>query len=329
MNNALNINIDLDLKEKITDIIYNIFLNETNKEDDIYLFFPIIALYFYKKLTNKKFKLKKYIERIKNKLININKNSIEFTDMIIIFKLLMKEINFITSNKIYFNKKSVSITDKIYKTNLKEIIFDHINKKTYKNIKDEVIIYRIGNYIIKKYIFINNYNNYTLIAVIREILLQIYAKIISIKKNLKILIPKIYKITFKKYKNSKTMIKIVMEYVHINRIENSISTNKSLKIFYQISYVLDNLQKYKLYHNDTHRENLIINKKYIILLDFGKSTLYYSFSSSINGFPKINYLHSYNNQLNKYIKKYIKILINKYILKKSNINKIKFLFNNY
>ena len=328
MSNNLNINIGIDFKEKITDIIYNIFLNETNKEDDIYLFFPIIALYFYKKLTNKKFKLKKYIDKVKCKLKSI-KSCIEFTNMISIFKLLMKEINFITSNKIYFNKKLVNVTDKIYKSNLKEIIFDHINKKTYKNIKDKVIIYRIENYIIKKYIFIDNYNNYTIIAVIREILLQIYAKIISIKKNLKILIPKIYKITFKKYKNSKTIIKIIMEYVHIDKIKNSISINKSLEIFYLINNILDNLQKYKLYHNDTHKENLIINKKCIILLDFGKSTLYYSFSSSINGFPKINYLHSYNNQLNKYIKKYIKIVINKYILEKSNINKIKFLFNNY
>ena len=35
--------------------------------------------------------------------------------------------------------------------------------------------------------------------------------------------------------------------------------------------------KNKLYHNDTHKNNLIVTKNKIILLDFGKATLNYAF----------------------------------------------------
>lgn len=299
----------------IDKLLYHIFYNKSNKENDIYLFFPIIAIFLYKKITNNQININYYVKKLKKKL-KIIKKSKEFYKKVYVFKQLLNEILKITQNNIKLFDEKIIIQEKIYSLRYKELIFDNITKKIYKCVKDKVSIIKSGKYIIKKYKFINNYNNYCIVSIIREIILQIYAFLLC--KNLKnIIIPKIYKIEYKENKYSETEICLIMKYINLeNKITNSLKITKSIMIYKIIKNILDYFENNKLYHNDTHNQNLIILKNKIVLLDFGKSTLYDLFSPSINGFPKINCI---NNKSKKYIKDvidnfiYNKEIINKYI----------------
>ena len=319
--NKLKIDIDIIDKNNymsIQELIFNIFYFETNKDDNIYLFFPIIALYLYQNITNNKINFDYYFNIINKNLKTVNKNK-DFFKMVIIFKKIMYQISKITHKNLNFNNKNnVIISKKINQFKNKEKIYDNISKKLYNNIKNKVYIIKNGKYLIKKYIF---YNNYCIVSIIREIILQIYAFILLKKFKKYIIIPKIYEVKLIKH-NNLTYIFLIMKYINIeNKIERSLKIKKSLELYFKIKYFLDYLEKNKLYHNDTHNQNLIILKKKIILLDFGKSTLYYKLSPSLNGFPNINYLTIY-------IKKYIKIIMNNFIFKE-NIKNNYFLFNLY
>ena len=300
-------------KISIDKLLYYIFYNKSNKENDIYLFFPILAIFLYKKITNNKININYYVNILKKNLKTTIKNK-KFYKKVNIFKQLLNKIIKITSNNIDFNDEKIIIQEKIYSLRYKELIFDNITKKIYKCVKDKVSIIKSGKYIIKKYKFINNYNNYCIVSIIREIILQIYSFLLC--KNLKnIIIPKIYQIKYKENKNSETEICLIMEYINLeNKIENSFKIKKSIIMYQKIKKILDYLENNKLYHNDTHNENLIILKNKIVLLDFGKSTLYDLFSPSINGFPKINYI---NNKS----KKYIRDVIDNFIFNKEIIDK--------
>lgn len=322
--NKLEIDINLVNKNKsisIHQLIFNIFYFKTNKDDNIYLFFPILALYLYQNITNNKINFSYYLNIVKKDLNKVKKNK-DFYKMKIIFKKMINEICKITHKNLNFNNKNNEIiSKKINQIKNKEKIYDHISKKLYNNIKDEVHIIKNGKYLIKKYVFFNNYNNYCIVSIIREIILQIYAFILSKRIKKYVIVPKIYKVKLIKH-NNLTNIFLVMKYINIeDKIERSLKIKRSVKLYIKIKYFLDYLEKNKLFHNDTHNQNLIILKKKIVLLDFGKSTLYYKLSPSLNGFPNINYL-------NIYTKKYIKIIMNTFILKKKIKNNY-FLFNIY
>jgi tRNA A-37 threonylcarbamoyl transferase component Bud32 len=297
----------------IDKLLYNIFYYKSNKINNIYLFFPILAIFLYKRITNNKININYYVKILKKNLKIIKKNK-EFYKKVNTFRKILNEILNITQNNIELIDEEKIIQEKIYSLRYKELIFDKITKKIYKCVKDKVSIIKNGNYIIKKYKFINNYNNYCIVSIIREIILQIYAFVLCQKlKN--IVIPKLYQITYKKHKNSETEISLIMEYINLeNKITNPLKMKKSIIIYIKIKKILDYLENNKLFHNDTHNENLIILKNKIILLDFGKSTLYDLFSPSINGFPKIN-------SIDKKSKKYINQIIDSFIFNKKIIYK--------
>ena len=85
-----------------------------------------------------------------------------------------------------------------------EIIYDKIENMTYKNIKDKRIIYKFNNFIIKEYTFYDLEDNYVIVSIINEILLNIYGYVLlNNYKNKKYFeIPKIYYVKLIKYKNN-------------------------------------------------------------------------------------------------------------------------------
>lgn len=298
-----------DKEEKILELIFNLY-----KTNDIYIFFSWIGLILYKNLVNKNIKLNFYKDKIKNiyENINLNKNNFEeLTFMKKIFNQISSEIKFILNNKIEFKKNNVIDKKNMNYYSSQEIIYDRIKKITYKNIKNNRNIYKYENYIIKEYIIYDLDDNYAIVSIINEIILNIYCyKLLKNYKNKKyIKVPKIHYLKVKKYKNMKDKLKfiIVMDYIDLDRVK----VNKNyFKIYNRIYNFLNYIQKYKLYHNDTHLYNLIINNKKIILIDFGKSTLYSSFNPSTSGLPIINYIGHKNVKKQK--KKIIILLMKKY-----------------
>ena len=101
-----------------------------------------------------------------------------------------------------------------------------------------------------------------------------------------------------------------MNYINLKNNIESISINY-LDIYKKVKDFFNYLIKNKLYHNDTHKNNLIIKKNKIILLDFGKATLNYAFNPSISGFPEVKF--SNNKKLNKLKKRYIILVIKNYL----------------
>lgn len=296
---------------KIQNLIFDIFYKKNN------YFYSLLALLIYHKIYNKKFKLSSYQKRkIKNannkRYKNYKKYNLDFFFKIFfeILKITKNKIIFLTNNIIFEKKHNIYNSDQeIYNKN-----------KFYKNIKISTIIYKYENLVIKQYKISNLYDNYAIVSIINEVILQLYSIYLLKKyKNKRyFIIPKILNIYRKKYIDSTDEdINIIMEYINLkNKLYKNIHRNE-IKIYYITRDFFIYLKKNNLYHNDTHNNNLIILNNKIVLIDFGKATLFHSFNPSITGFPKLKKLKNYNQNLRFYIKKYIKILINKY---RKNIN---------
>lgn len=291
---SLNLNLDTlfkneDKSEITKKLIYNLF----NDENDTYIFFSLFGLLLYKHLFNKKTNIIFYKKKILKK-IKVNK----------VYNLLNNEIFNIIKNKICINKNNLVFIETHKFINKEEMIYDKYEKKLYKSFKSDRKIWKYNNFLIKEYLIYDFEDNYAIVSIINEIILQIYAyillKIYKYKKYF--IIPKIYNIKINKYDNidNKIKIKIIMEFLDIKYNINNNLPFSNLKIYKLIKHFFEYLKYNQLYHNDTHRNNLIINN-YIILIDFGKSSLYNSFNSSLSGFPKIGKKYLQNHNVCNYI----------------------------
>lgn len=328
----MNINLKIDIEEinkdeKVVELLYNNFLS-TEKKNKKYIFFPLIGLLLYQKLFNLENNLKKYNNSLIKKYFY---KKIKDIYLFNIFRRLFDKVNNITFHKTDISYDNILLRKKNNYFNSQEIIFDKINNTTYKSIKNETIIYRYNNFIIKQYTFNDTNDNFCIVSIINEIITQLYAYLLKqdFCSKIKIIIPNIYNVNMIREYNNENLIKIniKMEYINNKIIKYKIQ-KKDYKIYYDIKKFLDYLEKFKLFHNDTHYNNLIITKEKIILLDFGKASLYNAFNPSISGFPKLYYLKNYSKNLKIYIKKYLFILIKKYIkrIKKNKDYNSNFLF---
>ena len=299
---------NLNKEKKILKLIYNLY-----KSNKTFLIFSWFGLILYKNLIDKNIKLNFYKKIITKKYKLLTQKKIS-KFKIKIFGQVFNEIKNILINKIKISDKKIIDIKRINFISSQEIIYDKIENITYKNIKDKRMIYKFNNFIIKEYTFYDLEDNYVIVSIINEILLNIYGYILLINyKNKEYFnIPKIHHVKLIKYKNNftKKKIKIFMNYINLKINIQNITINY-LDIYRKIKKFLSYLMKNKLYHNDTHKNNLIIKKNKIILLDFGKATLNYAFNPSISGFPKVKF--DRNKKLNKLKKKYIILVIKNYL----------------
>lgn len=304
-------------ENKISNLIFKVLYHKNN------YFFSLLGILLYYKIYNRKFKLTNYQrKKIKNTHIN-NKNNLDF------FNYMFVKINNIIKNKIKFSKNNIILNKRHNINNSDCEIFDQ-DKKIYKSIKNYTIIYKDHNFLIKQYQITDIYDNFPIVSIINEILLQIYSYFLLIHyKNSKYFeIPEIYSVYLSKDSNFDE-INIIMKYINLeNNIFRNLENNE-IKIYYRIKHFFLYLQKNNVYHNDTHNNNLIILDEKIILLDFGKATLFNAFNSSNTGFPKLKKLQIYNEKTKLYIIIYIKNLIKKYqrLINFSNSNDLKYFFN--
>lgn len=312
-------------EKKILKLIYNLY-----KGNNTYIIFSWFGLILYRSLINKNIKLNFYKKIITKKYKLSQKKVSKFK--INIFNQVFNEIKNTLKNEIKISKKKIIDIRRINFISSQEIIYDKTENITYKNIKDKRIMYKFNNFIIKEYTFYDLEDNYVIVSIINEILLNIYGYILlNNYKNKKYFdIPKIYHVKLIKYKENftKKKIRIFMNYINLKINIQNISINY-LDIYVKIKDFLNYLIKNKLYHNDTHKNNLVIKKNKIILLDFGKATLNYAFNPSISGFPKVEF--NKNNKLNKLKKKYINLVIKNFLkLINLKISKTRsFIFNIY
>lgn len=327
-------NLDLKIKtkfknsnkeKKILKLIYNLY-----KSNNTYVIFSWFGLILYKNLINKNIKLNFYKKIVTKKYNLFGKNINNFT--LKVFGQMLNEIKNILKNEIKMSNRKIIDVRRINFISSQEIIYDKTENITYKNIKDKRIIYKYNNFIVKEYTFYDLEDNYVIVSIINEILLNIYGYILlnNYKNNKYFEIPKIYDVKLIKYKNNftKKKIRIFMNYINLKISIENISINY-LDIYKKVKDFFNYLIKNKLYHNDTHKNNLIIKKNKIILLDFGKATLNYAFNPSISGFPKVEF--NKNNKLNKLKTKYINLVIKNYLkLINLKISKTRsFIFNIY
>ena len=303
-------------ENKISNLIFKVLYHKNN------YFFSLIGILLYCKIYNRKLKLTNYQKKkFKNTVIE-NKNYLN------IFYYMFVKINDITKNKINFSKNNILINKKHNINNSDYEIFDH-DKKIYKSIKNYTVIYKDHNFLIKQYHITDICDNFPIVSIINEIVLQIYSYFLLIHyKNSKYFeIPEIYSVYLNKGSNFDE-INIIMKYINLeNNIYKNLENNE-IKIYYRIKQFLVYLQKNNVFHNDTHNNNLIILNEKIILLDFGKATLFNAFNSSNTGFPKLKKLKFYKKKSKLYIILYIKNLIKKYqrLINFSNSNDLKYFF---
>ena len=206
-------------------------------------------------------------------------------------------------NKFIFQKtKKISHESKIFKTNysvnykciLSDSLIQRLNLSKYHTMQDIYFtkkkISRKGDYLFKSFTFHqDNYLAY--FAILNEIVLQIYANYLSLGNN-SFYVPLIWEVRKEITKHNDIKIDIIMDFVH----ENKVSDTTQLQ--YSICDALARLEEFNLYHNDTHRDNiLIMNQTEFAIIDFGQASINdnyfnseYSITKSSNEFEFINWL---------------------------------------
>jgi hypothetical protein len=172
----------------------------------------------------------------------------------------------------------------------------------------------------------SDFYNFTCLSIISEIVLHYYAIYLNKKICInEIKIPEILEINKKSITeiNKKTekqdeydVISIKMEYLDIidfKKEENKHIKNQIINKFESWNIPITKLftcfEEHKLYHNDTHSDNLVfINTEEgtkLALIDFGKATLNNAYSVTSTGYPRLLSNQSNDNQEQKQKQKQI------------------------
>ena len=215
-----------------------------------------------------------------------------------------KKLNHTTLKKRYSVYTKALLTEKILKKF--KLNFYHNYKNVYFN-KVKVKVKESNKLIVKSFSFYNINNNYAYLSILNEIILQYYAYLLmydySQKNNVPFYVPKLYKIEKSIDKNYNVKIKIYMQYIHCDQQDNVYIENNYKEINEQINNALLYLQQFSLYHNDTHIENIILNKedKSITLIDFGQASIHENYYNSeysfvLNSNNKDHFRNWYNKK---------------------------------
>lgn len=211
-------------------------------------------------------------------------------------------------NKDNFKKKRILKKQNYthYKLFLQEKVLEKlkINKNyslrpvTFNKIK----IKKISNHcLVKSYSFFNdNKDNYAYFVILNEIILHYYGYLLTFiyqSNNVyQFKIPKLYQITKKTIKNGNTKISIFMEYIEYIDKKNIVNIYDYQE---HIQNILLFLEKNYLYHNDTHKENILLQKDGIVLIDFGQASLFEESGLSDYSFKYESNKNIFDNWLKK------------------------------